>query len=739
MLSRIAVCGLLLIASSVFGAEPLSKAYSIDFFRDVPSRNLKGLATRSDGKLVLGPVLTDLNGPLLPQLVWCIEPSGDRRWLIGTGPEGKIVEVSLEHQGATYSVRDVIKLDQPQVLTLKRLDDGSILAGTSPNGVLVLVREGKAIAQVALPADSIFDLAIRGGEAFVATGNPARIFRVDLRAFAAAGMDAATGPTSLATLKAKGIAIFGEIRDRNIRRLAWVGDELIAGSSPKGNLYRFSATGGSPQILQENRDAEVAALLPQANGDLFAALVFTTAQAETRINRPAAKSDAPEAAPAPEHFSGRSSVVYFPKNGFPETIVARSGLSFYALARRNNLLLIAGGEQGDVLGYDLVAREGLSFAGSDSAQVNALLPIAPPGDAADQFLALRNNVSGISILDFATGGPRSAETKRLDLGIPARLGALRLAHLADASPEQIHIEAKTNLGSDDIEGWSAWSPAEHVNDGWLAANARGRNVKLRIQISPTAGTYPELDDATLYYLPQNRRPQLSEFRIAPPNFALQATQETPPAISNLGQLLGNGEHDDKRKNALLNSSVVPEPGNQIVFWVVTDPDGDNVTCDFAIRREGTSNWTDIAVGTHDSFVQFNTTHFEDGVYLTRLIASEQSPRPAAERLTTIFDTDAFIIDHTPPTITDVAINRDGDTLRISVSGHDTLSLLDNAEFVFNNGYHEVVAQPADGIRDSQTETFILQAPVTKVAGATSVEIRLSDAAGNHSARREKVP
>ena len=39
-------------------ADPLSKKLDLDFYRDVPSRNLKGLATRPDGRLVSGPALT---------------------------------------------------------------------------------------------------------------------------------------------------------------------------------------------------------------------------------------------------------------------------------------------------------------------------------------------------------------------------------------------------------------------------------------------------------------------------------------------------------------------------------------------------------------------------------------------------------------------------------------------------------------------------------------------------------
>src|SRR3569623_697598 len=113
--------------SSAQAAEPLSKSYAIDFFRDVPSRNLKGLATRADGRLVAGPELFDLDGPALPSLLWCLEPAGRDRWLIGTGPNGKIVEVTFD-KNRRYSVRDIISLPEQQVFAVKALPDGSILA-----------------------------------------------------------------------------------------------------------------------------------------------------------------------------------------------------------------------------------------------------------------------------------------------------------------------------------------------------------------------------------------------------------------------------------------------------------------------------------------------------------------------------------------------------------------------------------------------------------------------------------
>ncbi len=62
-----------LAAAAGLQADPLSKKADIDFYTDVLSRDLHGLASRSDGRLVAGPVLTDLKGespselPLVPR------------------------------------------------------------------------------------------------------------------------------------------------------------------------------------------------------------------------------------------------------------------------------------------------------------------------------------------------------------------------------------------------------------------------------------------------------------------------------------------------------------------------------------------------------------------------------------------------------------------------------------------------------------------------------------------------
>src|ERR1051325_4498356 len=133
--------------------------------------------------------------------------------------------------------------------------------------------------------------------------------------------------------------------------------------------------------------------------------------------------------------------------------------------------MIASGDTGDLLGYDTQAKLSLSFPGSVSAQLNAVVPL----DAnAGKFLVVRNNAPGLALLDFGLAGPREAETRRIDLGSPAELGAIRFNRIRNTEPAAVVVEARVNNGADEIEGWSPWTKLTlDADGGWRAAGLRG--------------------------------------------------------------------------------------------------------------------------------------------------------------------------------------------------------------------------------------------------------------------------
>ena len=723
-------------------ADPLTRQLEVDFGRDVASRNLKGLATRSDGRVLPGPVFTDLTGPKLGDILWQLKPAGANRFLVGTGPEGKVQEVTFNPKDNTYTVREVADVGETQAIAVQPLPDGSLLIGTSPTAAIYLVKDGKPLARVPLPADSVFDfLPLPDGGMLAATGNPGKIYRLDLKKLATAGViEGKIGDDKV--LVDKGVTLFGEVRDRNVRRLARLTDgRIVAGSSPKGNVYGFAAAGGAPLILQENLAAEVVDLLPMEDGSFYAGLVFTTSDV-IRIGRvPDPKDDSKdkdkEKEPPPKPgFIGRTSVVRFPADGFPESVVTKLNIALYRLARHNGWLLLTAGEMGDTFGYDPVTRRSLTFAGSASAQVNDLATL---GDG--RYLLLRNNAPGLALMSFVPAPVRELETKRLDLNQPAELGGFRFARLRGVELPALKVEVRTNYGSDELEGWTPWTEMKVRDGAFYADGLKGRYVKFHLQVTGTTADF-QIDKATLYHLPQNRRPLMANFRIFSPNLGLIPAAEQPPSANvTLSQLLFPNQRElgddatDKRKGSFLNSQVVAQPGTQLVYWTINDPDGDILAYTFSIRAEKSDTWTDLSVNSADNYVQFETSGLPEGLYLTRLTASEQAPRPAAQRLSFTFETDNLLIDRTPPAIGATSVSRSNGLVLISVDGRDALSLLEGAEFALNNGTHETVTHPADGILDGREERFTAEIPEARAAGATSVEILLYDAAGNSSSIR----
>ncbi len=157
------------------------------------------------------------------------------------------------------------------------------------------------------------------------------------------------------------------------------------GPPRRANIYLFAAEGGVPYIAQENHDAEVTDLLAGPDGGYFATIVFSggeihpvqsnvvvTAGPEGAVIVGAGPTPNPGPGPTPvpnpgskqkdnsaeilnaagpaERFPGRSTLQAFSPEGFPETLVSRLGVAFYRMCRMGDLVVISGGELGEMSG-----------------------------------------------------------------------------------------------------------------------------------------------------------------------------------------------------------------------------------------------------------------------------------------------------------------------------------------------------------------------------------------------------
>jgi len=798
-----ALVGLALLAPTLLlrslDAQTLSASRDINFYRDIPSRSLKGLAARSDGVLLNGPHISPLDfviSELGADLLWSAVSVGQTVYL-GTGPEGKLLSFEVSDDGVTLNPNKTISLPHDShLLALAAFPDGSLLVGSSPEGALSLIEDGEVIARAVLPVSSILAIEINasyeGNEyALVATGSPARIYRVNLTAFRDSGVQLETLDDDADALAESGIELWGTVRDEAIRSLLRLPDgRVIAGSAPKGNVYELQQTGGDPRVLSENTNAEVTSLLAWEGGFFAALTTGDTGRRAAQLSRSSADNVRPTstrdsannsgggeggsgsgdsgdsetsnegdqsdtrsqqrpALPAPAtapKFSGSSRLLWFPDGGYPEIAGARQGVGFYQLARHGDLVLITAGDEGELLGYDPKTRLGMVFAGATAAQINGIvsLPIkskiAASGSApnSDSFLLIGNNPASLELMQFSAATERSATTRRLDLGSPADLGALRFPELSDASSVSLQVELRTSESSDPLEGWGRWEPTTQSPfdmGGYRAEYGpqRGRYVQFRFTArGPNAHAF-EAESPRLYLLPQNQRPQLTSFAVLPLSNARNGT-DTLRKLAESTRGIGYREDLAAANDTPLHRTT------RVIVWDLSDPNDDSLLSTLSIRGPTDADWQPVLVDSEQRYAVFNTDGREEGRYRTRLEVRETAPRPTERRLSVSFDGEPFVIDHSPPEILACEVQRTADGgLSISIVAQDLHSLLLGAEVRLNNGNRYEFTQTLDGILDGKRETFVLELSAAEVGSSTHLEATVIDAHYNATTHRLPIP
>jgi len=793
-------------------AQTLSTSREINFYRDVPSRSLKGLAARSDGTLLNGPHISALDfvlSGLGADLLWSATSVGQTLYL-GTGPEGLILSFEVSGDGATLKPPETISLPHDShLLALAALPDGSLLVGSSPEGALSLIKDGEVIARAVLPVSSILAIDVNatyeGNEyALVGTGSPGRIYRVNLTPFRDSGIQIGKlGEDDADALAERGIEPWASVRDEAIRSLLRLPDgRVIAGSAPKGNVYEFKETGGdkcaslggSPRVLSENANAEVTSLLAWEGGFFATLTTGDTGRRAAQLSRSSAHNVRPMSSrdsannsgggeggagsgdsgenegnedaeksgnreqrrstvPAPTatapKFSGSSRLLWFPDGGYPETAGSRQGVGFYQLARHGDLVLITAGDEGELLGYDPKNRLGMVFAGATAAQVNGILPLpikpalvasgsAPNTTVYDSFLLIGNNPASLELMRFDGTTEHSATTRRIDLGNPAELGALRFPELSDASSVSLQVELRTSESSDPLEGWGPWettmqSPFDLFGYRAEYGPLRGRYVQFRFTVrGPNAHAF-EAESPRLHLLPQNQRPQLTNFTVLPLSNARNGT-DTLRKLAESTRSIGYREDLAAANDTPLHRST------RVIVWDLSDPNDDALLSTLSIRGPGDSDWHPVLVDSEKRYAVFNTDGLEEGRYRTQLEVRETAPRPAEQRLSVSFEGERFVIDHSPPEILTREVQRTADGgLSIHLVAQDLDSLLLGAEVRLNNGNRYEFTQTLDGILDGKRETFVLELNADEVGPSTSLEATVIDTHYNTTTHRLPIP
>jgi hypothetical protein len=660
----------------------------------------EGVAVSRRGVLTSAPRLTRLaddDDRARPDHVWAMASGASGNLYLGTGPEGRILEIDPAGRQ-----RVIFEADEPMITALAVTRDGSLLAGAAPGGKIYRI-----------DADGRGELFCETGERYVW----ALTVTDDGRVFAGTGEQGA-----ILEIKRSGNAeLFFDSDEAHIVALLGRPDgSLLAGGAGRGSIYLVDREGNGI-VLHDDALREVVALVDEGGGSILAALV----DPPPRGKRPPALRlrlpDGVEVGVTDENVGTLEESRGPELHGFIEGLagttegqqprlrgrvvrVRPSGevLELWSSSLEAPYCLLADGTRRVLFGTGEPARLYSVEPGGDVALLATLREsqLTELSRSRSTVFAGTSNPASAYRLDGAARETGVFLSPVLDAGGPARWGSIRWRVAGDSG----RVEIYTRTGNSRIPDatWSGWSPMLVDPRGSAIDNPDGRFLQWRARFVGAEEFKLRLTGVTVHYEPYNRPPEIRDFR-------------TEGGVRAVGS----------------SASFV---------FAVFDPDLDPLEIGLEYRPLGGVEWiraepghaetasTTVETAANAGFAKdklaWETTALAEGPYEVRLWVSDRPANdPGDGREVPHEPALELAIDFTPPEITLQSI--DGGRIEVVVRDANTdirrLELLRESQ-------RRAVVRPVDGVCDSRHEVFHIDAP----DDGAEWSVRGVDGAGNKS-------
>jgi WD40 repeat protein len=699
-------------------------------YQDFLRGRMSGLSLTRDGKLVIGPKMETLFTSDQPE-IWTVAkaPAGSPNagsLYLGTGNGGRLYRVDGAGKASL-----VWTADQPEIFAVTVDSKGVVYAGTSPDGKVYRIENGKAAEYFDPHARYIWALQFSSdGALFVATGDQGKIFRVT---------GAGRGDVYYETGQSHVTCLAIDAQGR-----------LLAGSEPNGILYRITSE-NKVFVLYDANLPEIRAIVPAPDGTIYAAalggsiarrtssspnptsgtepligptisVTVTDAQAgiaptpkpepakTTAVVQPAVVAPVAETAGVE-----RSAIYRINPDNTVETLWTSKEENAYDLALTGNTgndLLFVTDAQARVykLGQD---RKTTLVAQANEGEATRLL------DSPEGPIVATGNLGKILRLSTAPGAAGWYESPVHDAGTVARWGRLSCRGETFLNPSGCGVKTRTGNSARPDATWSDWSAPKPPE---LITSPNARYIQWRAEIgsgSPVAS----LDSVTIAYLPQNAPPIIRSINVTALPSAAKTAASTSAAYSVT--VTDTGEPPVGTPSQTLGRA----PTGQIqISWQAEDPDGDRLIYNLYFRGDGEREWKLLKANMSENSYLLDGDVFADGRYVFRVTASDAPSNPANLARQAELESAPVLVDNTPPVVTAGSPHRNGSSLDIDVDAQDQASALRRCEYSIDAGPWWPV-EAADGVTDSASERFNIHL-LNLAAGEHLIVIRVYDTAGN---------
>ncbi len=669
---------------------------------------LKNLALRSDGRLSLSPESKELHDSASAYL-WALALDSKGNVYAGGGPGAKLIRVSAA--GESKIIKEFTEL-QIQAIVIDKQD--SAFVATAPDGkVYRVAADGTSSVYYDPKAKYIWALAFNSkGDLFVGTGDQGEVHRVT-----AAGTGSILYKTEEA--HARSLAV-----DRH--------DQVLVGTEPSGLVLRVGAD-GKGFVLHQMGKREVTALAVAKDGSVLAAAVgnkgVAVAPSMLTITPPppagmtprAPTTATPPAPPPAAVIAGGSEVVRIEADGYPRKIWTHGQEIVYAIGfDAKGAPLIGTGNKGTIYRVD-------------SDQLFTALWTAPPtqvtafATAGGRIYAATGNPGKVFLLGPRFAREGSIESEVLDAEVFSAWGKLRYKGTLDGGA--IALNGRSGNVDRPRGTWSAWSAPVTSADGARVATPSARFFQWKATLTGSGATSPELEWVELAYLPKNVAPEVETLEETPANYRFPAPSTSTAAKTLTLPSFGQGV---RAASSRTSSSTFPTmtyaKGFTGARWRVSDLNADTLVYRLEIRGQNESTWKLLKENLREAYYCWDSTAFADGYYRLRVTASDAPSNPDGEALTGRHESEAILIDNTPPRISGLTAVRSGSGLRLTWKAADALTVITKAEYSVDGG-EWTVAAPSGRLSDSREIDF--EVVLTSVAsGEHTIAVRVTDEVDN---------
>jgi len=674
------IFGLLFLVQGVYSVTP--QKWTLESFQDFIKGKFKGITVSSDGKLTLSPNEEDLKTPPEEFYLSMLVTSG-RVVYIGTGHKGGVYRIGTSGEPELY-----FKAPEMDVYCIAQGPDDNLYVGTSPNGKIYKITEKGNGTEFFNPHEKyIWDLMFtEDGSLLAGVGEDGGIYEV--------------------TPNGEGIKVF-DSEENHILCMKKISDEVfVAGSGGAGLLYKISKE-KKASVMFESPYEEVRTIALDDQGRIFVGaggkvgksknndLPSSLTTQDTDVSITVSASDAGAQKITTSDGDQPSALYQIEKDGKVKQVWKSDKDMIYSLCWDDSKkrIVFGTGKRGRL--YTLNRDEKISLLFQrDSEQVYSLFPFE------NDIYTISNNPSEASVIYPEQRYDGEYISRVYDARLMSSWG--NIGWKGDLpSGTVIQLQSRTGNSSQPSSTWSNWSPPYKKTNGEQILNPDARYLQFKILFKTNSGSVsPSVHKVELFYLQNNRAPNIEKINILPPNSVFL---EPPGGEEKIwGLASDSAKHNNKKSLAAAKS--VQRKGYQTFVWQTSDPNNDDLIYSLYIKKIEDKKWRILQDNWSQEIFSFDTLSLPDGEYLIKVKASDLPSNPQERSLEHEEISSSLVIDNSIPVIKDFQAVRSGSKLKVRFVVQDEYSRIKKARY-FIRGLGWKIIFPEDGICDADQEVF----------------------------------